>query len=250
MRLLILTCSARKRGGDEPIPAIDRYDGPLWQMVRNYLRTQPLRAIDLEIYALSAEFGLIAATHPIPHYERTMDAARADELRPTVLVKFARLFQNKYSAVCLGMSQRYLRAIEGWNEIIPIGVAVTLTDGAMGQKLGQLRTWLDGQQWQTTMTERPVHIAAPVQLRGSVKLSGTEITMNRDEVLERARIALQTDAQAATRFRDWYVIVDGQRVAAKWVASIISGLPTSCFDAANARRALLALGIDIERMTT
>src|SRR3546814_7213550 len=33
-RLLILACSATKRQDDGYMPAIDRYDGPLWQTVR------------------------------------------------------------------------------------------------------------------------------------------------------------------------------------------------------------------------
>ncbi|NNJ13466.1 hypothetical protein EKD04_024375 [Chloroflexales bacterium ZM16-3] len=42
MRLLILKCSARKRGGPEPTPVADRYDGPRWQVLRSYLRAQPM----------------------------------------------------------------------------------------------------------------------------------------------------------------------------------------------------------------
>lgn len=34
-RLLILACSATKRGGAERIPAIERYDGPLWRTLRH-----------------------------------------------------------------------------------------------------------------------------------------------------------------------------------------------------------------------
>lgn len=70
-RLLILKCSARKRGVEEPIPAIERYDGPLWQVLRSFLREQPLFATDIDIYVLSAAFGLIPASQPIVWYDQT-----------------------------------------------------------------------------------------------------------------------------------------------------------------------------------
>jgi len=96
--------------------------------------------------------------------------------------------------------------------------------------------------------DRPVHVAAPVALRGKVMLSGVLLHMTRENVFVRARAALANDDAGARRYRDCYVRVDDQRVAAKWLASVISGLPTSRFDASNARRALLALGINVERV--
>lgn len=39
----------------------------------------------LDVYGLSAEFGLFPASEPIPWYERTMDSDRAHELQPHVM---------------------------------------------------------------------------------------------------------------------------------------------------------------------
>lgn len=245
MRLLILKCSAAKRGGPEPIPALERYDGPLWRVLRSYLRGQPMFAADLDVYGLSAEYGLIPGSTAIPDYERTMAPERADALRPQVLETFASLMGRGYGQLCLGVSERYLRAMAGWEAHTPPGTAVTITDGAMGEKLGQLSAWLDGATW--APAERPPRLEAPEASRGEAVLSGVHLRLTRDEVLERARAALAADGAAAGRYRDWYVLLDGRPVAAKWVAGVISGLPTTRFDAANARRALLALGVDVER---
>src|SRR5262245_21843162 len=106
-RLLILKCSARKRGGAEPIPPIERYDGPLWQVLRSFLLGQPLSAADLEVYVLSAAFGLIPAAQPIPWYDQTMAPERADVLRPAVLERFLELVGSHHSSLCLGLSHRY-----------------------------------------------------------------------------------------------------------------------------------------------
>src|SRR3954452_8533298 len=110
-RLLILKCSARKRDGAELLPAIDRYDGPLWQVLRSFLRAQPLFAADLDVYVLSAGFGLIPAAQMIPWYDQTMAPERADELRPAVLNRLAELMGGEYTKLCLGLSHRYLRAM-------------------------------------------------------------------------------------------------------------------------------------------
>lgn len=248
MRLLILKCSAAKRGGPEPTPAIDRYDGPLWRVLRSYVREQPMFAADLSIYGLSAEFGLIHGSQPIPHYDRTMAPERADELRPQVLRAFCGLAAEGYAGICLGVSERYLRAMSGWERLVPAGVEVTLTDGAMGEKLGQLRAWLEGRAWAPQLASRPRRLVAPATARGEAVLAGVLVRLSREEVLERARAALAAGEPGATRYRDWYVLLDDTPVSAKWLASVASGLPTTAFDAANARRALLALGVDVERV--
>ncbi len=155
--------------------------------------------------------------------------------------------EQAYAHLCLGISNRYLRAMVGWDQFLPATCAVTITDGPMGTKLGQLRAWLEGRTW--IPQDRPEHLAAPETPRGTVTLGGVHLALTRDQVLERARAALAENPSAAQRYRDWYVLIDDQPVAAKWLAGVISGLSTAQFDAANARRALNALGIDVHRVT-
>ena len=67
-RLLILACSATKRAGPAYMPAIQRYDGPLWRT---------LRAVDpngekAKVASLSAHLGFRAADTPIELYEARM----------------------------------------------------------------------------------------------------------------------------------------------------------------------------------
>jgi hypothetical protein len=247
MRLLILTCSARKRGDTAPIPATERYDGPLWRVLRGYQREQPLFAHDLEIYVLSAAFGLIPGTHPVPLYDQSMTAEQADTLRPQVLACFADLMGKEYTHLCLGLSQRYLRAMQGWEALVPARVMVTQTDGPMGTKLAQLRAWLQGEAWEPSAAS-PSRLVAAASPRGAATVCGVPLHLSRNEVLDQARQALHTDGQNAQRYRDWYVLVDGYPVAPKWLVSLISGVPTSRFDSSRARQVLLALGVDVEHI--
>ena len=57
--MLILACSRRKRPDDGLLPAIERYDGPAFRVLRRYLRERPAGAPD--VFILSAEHGLIGA---------------------------------------------------------------------------------------------------------------------------------------------------------------------------------------------
>src|SRR5438105_981754 len=84
-RLLLLSCSQRKLDTSGKIPALQRYDGPAFQVVRRYLRetNDPL----LHVCVLSAEYGIIAADDRIADYDRTMDTERAAALRESTLDK-------------------------------------------------------------------------------------------------------------------------------------------------------------------
>lgn len=67
-RLLILACAATKRSNPGYMPAIERYNGPLWQT---------LRAVDpdgskAKVAFLSAHYGFRDATDTIEPYDRRM----------------------------------------------------------------------------------------------------------------------------------------------------------------------------------
>ena len=75
-RLLILACSATKRGEQKYLRAIERYDGPLWRT---------LRAVDpdgekAKVAFLSAHLGFRAADTPIEIYDARMTAEMADAM--------------------------------------------------------------------------------------------------------------------------------------------------------------------------
>lgn len=248
MDLLILKCSSRKRDAAAPMPAIERYDGPMWQVLRSYLREHPGAIGGLDVFGLSAEFGLFPASEQIPWYERTMDPDRAHELQPQVMECFQSLMARGYERLCLGVSKRYLRALAGWEQAVPDSLHVMITDGPAGVKLGQLRAWLHRAAWGAGASAQG-RIAAPASPRGKARIGGVTIEMMQDEALRRARLALAADAAGASAYRDWYVCIDGRRVSTKWLVSRLTGLPTTEFEASRARQVLLALGFDIERVT-
>ena len=76
-RLLILACYATKRDGPAYMPAIERYDGPLWQI----LRSVDPRGEKAKVAFLSARLGFRAASAPIEIYDARMTPAIAAEMK-------------------------------------------------------------------------------------------------------------------------------------------------------------------------
>lgn len=244
-RLLVIACSGSKKDSAELMPAIDRYDGPMWKVLRSFTQGKLMSEIEMDIYALSAEYGLIPATQPIPWYDRIMTEERAKELHNRALGELSYLLGKNYSQVCFALSQLYLLALHGWENAIPQGLTVTITDGPMATKLGQLRSWLRGESWRSQEYSSDYLLSA--KIKSEVVLKGVILRFTREEVLQRARLALAASTPGADGYKDWCVKIDGQAVAPKWLVSQISGIPVRDFDAKEARRVLLGLGIDIER---
>lgn len=72
-RLVILACSATKRSDPGYIPAIERYDGPLWQT----LRAARAEAAPVACAFVSARYGFGCDYRPIENYNERMTPEKA-----------------------------------------------------------------------------------------------------------------------------------------------------------------------------
>ena len=81
-RLLILACSATKRDGETYMPAIERYDGPLWRTLRV---ADPERRF-ARVAFLCARLGFRNADTPIKLYDARMTAEVAERMKAGGLV--------------------------------------------------------------------------------------------------------------------------------------------------------------------
>ena len=69
-RLLLLGCSATKWRDPGDLPALDRYDGPVFRVVRQ--RRREGRRLPLMLI-LSAAYGLIGPQNPVTYYDQRLD---------------------------------------------------------------------------------------------------------------------------------------------------------------------------------
>lgn len=143
-RLLILFCSQRKQPSQESLPAINRYNGPLFFVLRRFLRECPRQARQLDVYILSAAYGLIPGDFPTPLYNHKMNTSRVFELQSQVSTTFSDILQDNYASICFVLGKTYMKAFEGLQHLIPALTESIVAYGPIGKKQTQLKKWLWG----------------------------------------------------------------------------------------------------------
>jgi hypothetical protein len=254
-RCLILGCSEAKIDTAGKLPALDRYDGPPFRVLRQFLSGVPLSdpRRQLDVFVLSAEYGLIKGDHCIPVYDQRMTPQRAAELQPDVL----RIFQEKivpqnYGELFLSMGKIYLAAISGYETMLSQVTKVVVSQSSSGRKLTELKKWLTGEDEQPQQLALPLNGAGTMgyvspQVKGAAILQGVTLNLTPEQVYQFARQALATKNNNAFNFKDWYILIDKVKVSPKWLVSQLSGVPVSHFDASAARRVLTNLRIPLYR---
>lgn len=217
-RMLILACSQRKRLDEGLLPAVERYDGPAFRVLRRFLRESPSEAPDILI--LSAEHGLMPHDLPIAAYDRKMTPARARELCPLVLAKLDRMIASRSSPETLVFAgQQYLAALYAEDTSPLSNATVKVCAGALGRKLAELHDWLHGGP-PTLRYDRDMLVEG-----NRARIRGVEISLTSQEVLDVTKEALAKKQGNPERFESWYVEVGERRVAPKWMVSQLTGMP-------------------------
>lgn len=168
-RLVILACSRRKRPDAGLMPAIDRYDGPLWQTLRTIDR--PGRIAQAAF--LSARFGLRDARWTeLPDYDTHMTDTIADAMihggittrwprpssprRPDTVglhpacefASMAHAAGGAFSDIALVGGCRYIRVLECWITAFRLSgwispdARICMVNAPIGLMRQQLRAWL------------------------------------------------------------------------------------------------------------
>jgi cytoplasmic iron level regulating protein YaaA (DUF328/UPF0246 family) len=139
-RLLILACSQRKRRDAGLLPAVARYDGGSYRVLRKAKR-DGLWPENLDVLILSAKYGLIEASTSIADYEQRMTQQRAKELKTQVTDVLRVYAQKNYDEVYVDVGQDYWPAIEELADVFG-DFSVIYAQGRIGQRLGSLKNWI------------------------------------------------------------------------------------------------------------
>ncbi|WP_290595944.1 MULTISPECIES: DUF6884 domain-containing protein [unclassified Archaeoglobus] len=141
-KLLIIPCSKTKKNIKGELPAIDLYDGPFFKLLRKYANI-PF----LDVYIISAKYGLIEAFEPIKKYDLRMNSRRASELRASITKHLETIIKtNNYSDILINLGNDYLVVLDGWLEELVSNnrrINVICLKGKIGERLGQMKKWLD-----------------------------------------------------------------------------------------------------------
>ena len=253
-RLLLLSCSQRKRP-DAALMAVEkRYDGPLFRVLRRFAREHVERRKKIDVYILSAKFGLISAHTLIPAYNFRMTPDRAKEMNAQIRGGVERMLQNLLYHECfISLGKHYMAALSGYEKVVPIHTDVIISQGSLGRRQAELRDWLYEEVincGQSIPSHRRISrsSSATIIAAGKTSLRGINIEFTRDQVYEIARQALSTGQTHAVSYQSWCVDLDGKPVAPKWLVSQLTGLPVSSFHTSEARRVLEQLGLEVKRI--
>lgn len=137
-RLLILGCADRKRESDGPLPALDRYDGPSYRVLRKFLRDYQWPE-DMSVAVLSAQHGLFGVLKGIEDYNKRMDPATA-RAQASECSRILRKWASSHRSVHVSLGKDYMPAVQPGLEMLELEQEVF--DGPIGQKLHQLKTFL------------------------------------------------------------------------------------------------------------
>ena len=168
-----------------------------------------------------------------------MTPQRAEELQQPTLGEFKQILTDKqYTELFISMGKDYRKVLTGYESLIPVGLKVTVSTGAIGYKLGELRHWLYGKALKS------LNIQTDVVQRSKVYLRGVEITYTSKQVMEIAHTALAKERNLP-KSQMWYVQVGEQQIPVKWLVSQLTGLPVNAFHTNEARRVMQQFGIEV-----
>ena len=140
--LLIVACSQRKRSDPGLLPAIERYDGVHFRVLRKAQR-EGYWPTNLDVLIVSAKYGLLELKTAIEPYDLRMTLKQAMQIRPLVLPILAeRIKSMTYAEVFLNVGKTYRVSLEGWNVGLSSDTTIVYANGGIGQRARQMRNWL------------------------------------------------------------------------------------------------------------
>ena len=140
--LLIVGCSQRKRPEPGLLPAIERYDGVNFRVLRKAKR-EGYWPENLDVLIVSAKYGLLRADTPIEDYDKRMTRDRALALQPVVSAGLdAHLVQVKYDEVFVNLGKTYLLTLTESLEMTGLRDRMIYAVGGIGEKMSQMKQWL------------------------------------------------------------------------------------------------------------
>lgn len=152
-QLLVLGCSQAKRTCAGFLPAIDRYDGSPYRVLRNFLRDYQWPS-NVSIGVLSAKHGLFGVLKGIEYYDTRMDrfaaTAKAEECSTTL-----KEWASDHNDIHLSLGRDYLPAVQPALDVL--GSKAKVYSGPIGMKLHQIKAFLDS----TTRTPRSTPAVKP-----------------------------------------------------------------------------------------
>lgn len=145
MRLLVMSCSDRKDKTEGEIAAWDRYTGPSYNIIKKINREKWDTIDKTETLIISAKYGFLLPTDPIPNYNLKMTETLAKMHRPKVVERLAQAVRLcRPTEIFLFLSPVYAQSVMPMGEWTD-GVPYCFVKGGMGYRNQFLKNWYLGE---------------------------------------------------------------------------------------------------------
>lgn len=120
--LLVQSCSATKQNVDNPVQAIDLYDGYFFKIIKKAVRADQFEP-GLDIIIISAKHGVVEPDEEIEYYDRRMATELANELNEDVVSAVAsKVREDNYDEVWVNLGKDYLPAVDGLEDAVDVPI--------------------------------------------------------------------------------------------------------------------------------
>lgn len=240
-RIVLTSCSQRKKNNESLLSAIERYDGPNFRLLRKYLNQT---TDELDVYILSARYGLIHQEKQISFYEEKLNKNNLQEITKLSIAQANNFFTGREKAkeVFVNLGTLYLQVFEPILEKLSKKNELIFTSGSSGRRLAEMHDWLYGEN-SPLRNEKTETVLKEVYIKG--------IQLRTDEKQIRSIIQkeiTQNGIKYLQNFQSWFVPIDEFKISPKWLISKLTGLPVSKFHSDQARKVLQKLGIKVKRV--
>lgn len=135
-QLLILGCSKVKRKATGLLPAIDRYDGSPYRVLRKFLRSHRWPG-DLSVAVLSAKYGLVGGFTGIENYDERMTPDKAAALSSRCH-RLLHEWSKSHRSIHFSLGRDYLPAVKSALDN-GLDSEMEVFEGSIGMKLNQIK---------------------------------------------------------------------------------------------------------------
>lgn len=144
-KLIIVTTSYRVSDEKSPIPAIERYDGVYFRLLKKYKREGKLRNIDILI--LSERDGLIWTSKRVPYYKPrgiigalSLDEKSIEILRKENVERLEKI-TKRYTEAYVNVGRQYMKLLEGIENLSFPKITYSKGNG-LGAKAAHMKNWI------------------------------------------------------------------------------------------------------------
>ena len=144
-RLIILSASESRSTNPQPLPAIERYQGVFFRVVRKYVREGKLK--NAGIIVVSERYGVLQADEEVPYHtpfqgKLSLSKEMLEEINQKNLAKLKSIFnKTRYSEIIVVCGQEFRELIKGFEELTDARIVLCKGRG-LGPKAQNLKQWI------------------------------------------------------------------------------------------------------------